>query len=460
MEATNKMLQEQLIITKTELENVTKCSVDSKQTTEAMEELQAMISDLRFELKSKKNQISLLESQNAKLCQDINCLQIRLSEKNEMIMKMDEKFHSMSNNYCVNLEKFNHVNREIHAEKPKEDYPNIKDVFRQSEKPPERAGNMKVQPSLDSSSEENVVYERATYTDTKKDQKDVSEVKKKTIFVIGNSHMNKLDPERLSRSYNVEKVVAYTIKEAKEAIQKISKDPDCVVFHLITNDVKNCDADECMKRMNILLLDAYNLQCKMWQLGNNKCWLARVNKVLNKFDQMVDSNMFHCVNTKKFKITLQSDYISQWKSFINGNEKIVTGNKLRTYCLFKSNYIYEPYLDEIRSHSIKKELVKFRISATKLAIESGRYLRPQVPLNDRLCTFCNDKCVENEMHFLLDCEFYKEKRESLYRIASQHCELFTFMDKIDKFIYLVSCEGPLIIEVAKFCKDAMNMRLQ
>ena len=253
LEATNKMLQEQLIITKTELENVTKCSVDSKQTTEAMEELQAMISDLRGELKCKKNQISLLESQNAKLCQDINCLQIRLSEKNEMIMKMDEKFHSMSNNYRVNLEKLNHVNREIHAEKTKEDYPNIKDIFRQSEKPPERAGNMKVQPSLDSSSEENVVYERATYTDTKKDQKDVSEVEKKTIFVIGNSHMNKLDPERLSRSYNVEKVVAYTIKEAKEAIQKISKEPDCVVFHLITNDVKNCDADECVKRMNNLV---------------------------------------------------------------------------------------------------------------------------------------------------------------------------------------------------------------
>ena len=53
----------------------------------------------------------------------------------------------------------------------------------------------------------------------------------------------------------------------------------------------------------------------------------------------------------------------------------------------------EPYLDEIRSHSLKKELVKFRISTHKLAIESGRYLRSQVPLNDRLCTFCNDKCV-------------------------------------------------------------------
>ena len=77
----------------------------------------------------------------------------------------------------------------------------------------------------------------------------------------------------------------------------------------------------------------------MWQLGNNKCWLARVNKVLNKFDHIFDDNMFYFVNAKKLKITLQSDYISQWKSFINGNEKIVTGNNLRTYCLFKSNYI-------------------------------------------------------------------------------------------------------------------------
>ena len=80
----------------------------------------------------------------------------------------------------------------------------------------------------------------------------------------------------------------------------------------------------------------------MWQLGNNKCWLARVNNVLNKFYQTFDNYMFYSVNVKKLKITLQSDCISHWKSFINGNEKIIIGNKLRTYCLFKINYIYEP----------------------------------------------------------------------------------------------------------------------
>ena len=75
----------------------------------------------------------------------------------------------------------------------------------------------------------------------------------------------------------------------------------------------------------------------MWQLGNNECWLVRVNNVLNKFDKTFDrpNNMFYSVNVKKLKITEQSYCISYWKSFINGNEKIVIGNKLRTYCLFK-----------------------------------------------------------------------------------------------------------------------------
>ena len=50
----------------------------------------------------------------------------------------------------------------------------------------------------------------------------------------------------------MEKVVACTL-EANEAIQKRSKEPDCVVFHVITNDVKNCDADKCVKRMTNLV---------------------------------------------------------------------------------------------------------------------------------------------------------------------------------------------------------------
>ena len=70
---------------------------------------------------------------------------------------MVEKFHSMSNN-CVNLENF------ILSE----NYPNIKDVIKQSEMLPERTGNTKAQPSIDSSSEDNALYESATCSDARK----------------------------------------------------------------------------------------------------------------------------------------------------------------------------------------------------------------------------------------------------------------------------------------------------
>ena len=32
------------------------------------------------------------------------------------------------------------------------------------------------------------------------------------------------------------------------------------------------------------------------------------------------------------------------------------------------------------------------------------------------------------------------------------------MNKVDKFKYLLSCEGKLIKEVARFCKNAFNSR--
>ena len=45
-----------------------------------------------------------------------------------------------------------------------------------------------------------------------------------------------------------------------------------------------------------------------------------------------------------------------------------------------------------------------------LAIETGRYAKPPVPVENRLCFACNKNCVENENHFLLDCPLYDDLR--------------------------------------------------
>ena len=50
-------------------------------------------------------------------------------------------------------------------------------------------------------------------------------------------------------------------------------------------------------------------------------------------------------------------------------------------------------------------------------METGRFTRPKTPLSDRLCKFCNSSVVEEETHFLLDCDFYTDIRHILYEKA-------------------------------------------
>ena len=63
--------------------------------------------------------------------------------------------------------------------------------------------------------------------------------------------------------------------------------------------------------------------------------------------------------------------------------------------------------------NIELLLPKFRASAHKLAIETGRY--NIIPENDRLCIYCNMGAVENEFHFLLACPKYRDLRLKCFR---------------------------------------------
>ena len=75
-----------------------------------------------------------------------------------------------------------------------------------------------------------------------------------------------------------------------------------------------------------------------------------------------------------FKFHIQSKFISQSKNVMshsNNDNNVDTGNKLRTLALFKVSFIYEPYLNIVQNKNKRNELTRLRISAHKLAIESG-----------------------------------------------------------------------------------------
>ena len=59
-----------------------------------------------------------------------------------------------------------------------------------------------------------------------------------------------------------------------------------------------------------------------------------------------------------------------------------------------------------------------------LEIETGRYTNPKTPLTDRLCKCCNSSAIEDETHFLLDCDLHTDIRSTLFENALRLDENF------------------------------------
>ena len=62
-------------------------------------------------------------------------------------------------------------------------------------------------------------------------------------------------------------------------------------------------------------------------------------------------------------------------------------------------------------------LIKFRLGAHTLRVETDRWLIPKPPREQRVCRHCTMQAIEDEQHFLFDCPFYSI-------IRGQHFSLF------------------------------------
>ena len=73
------------------------------------------------------------------------------------------------------------------------------------------------------------------------------------------------------------------------------------------------------------------------------------------------------------------------------------------------NYKCEDCLHQVTKMRPRIALTKLRLSNHKLAIETGRYLRPFKKPAERVCVICKIE-MEDEYHFLNICPAYQEKR--------------------------------------------------
>ncbi|XP_053391878.1 uncharacterized protein LOC128554619 [Mercenaria mercenaria] len=101
-------------------------------------------------------------------------------------------------------------------------------------------------------------------------------------------------------------------------------------------------------------------------------------------------------------------------SMLSADRNASNSNKLRTYRTYKSVFKTEPCILLNMSREQRRILAKFRACNHPLAIESARYAKPKIPFNLCLCVYCDSSRVEDETHFLIDCNFYSDLRHELF----------------------------------------------
>ena len=84
-------------------------------------------------------------------------------------------------------------------------------------------------------------------------------------------------------------------------------------------------------------------------------------------------------------------------------------------------------------------------------IEQGRKTKPKTLKSDRICRLCNNgvnKTIEDEVHFLFDCNWRKytaHREKFLHEIYKLITEVKNLGSR-QKYLFIVSCEDPNVIK--------------
>ena len=156
----------------------------------------------------------------------------------------------------------------------------------------------------------------------------------------------------------------------------------------------------------------------------------------------------HSIDLNFVRSTLHELYCNNWKN------TVACVPKLRTYIMYKNEYLTELYVECVINRGHRSALAKFRCGILPLSVETGRF--NAIPLEFRLCVFCVDNVVENEYHFFFSCNLYNDLRSLLFDYLRQDVPNFDTLDLNDKMIYLMSRNA--IKKTAEFVFCAMEMR--
>ena len=167
---------------------------------------------------------------------------------------------------------------------------------------------------------------------------------------------------------------------------------------------------------------------------------VKVSDILQKLDGLLDNY-----------------YQGKWKEEVNRvDAKRGSGkNKLRTYRLFKKDFKVENYASTTMPRSHRSALAKFRSGVAPIRLETGRY--EGLAEDQRVCPFCKDAAVENELHVILYCPIYADLHMFLFKEFSLLDDNFINMTDTEKLCFILGDNRTVKIS-AKILNNILHRR--
>ena len=111
-------------------------------------------------------------------------------------------------------------------------------------------------------------------------------------------------------------------------------------------------------------------------------------------------DMESCIELKLYQFKelcherLKNSFVMSWMTDLRNGCK--SSSIPKTYSLYKTNFGTECYLKHISKPKLRIALSKLRASSHDLEVERGRYVRPKLDINERLCI--SGHIIEDEEH--------------------------------------------------------------
>ena len=197
----------------------------------------------------------------------------------------------------------------------------------------------------------------------------------------------------------------------------------------------------------------------LWDYQLNKQnWSSEIRHICDSLDLTgyFDSKLHIPINFVKTKLC----EINQNRWQVECHSK----PKLRTYINFKQHYMTETYVKSYLSRQQRSLLAQFRTGILPLRLETGRFHNARdhttgkirkLAVHERTCLICYSDYVEDEFHFVFNCNKYSLPRLFLFQQISAIKPDFLFVSDVEKLNYMLNHQYKLF---AHYLVDAWNIR--